>query len=405
LAVRLYIITILFTSSLVFAAPFGSDIKPAKRPAIKVSKHKLSNEKISDAKLEGAYFDHVKAYKKPVRYIEVVEPTKKEVAVKKIKPEEIPEKLVYVPVKGDEVLEDKEEAPSSRPVYQEIEVVEQQKPEPKPEPKPTKIIKSPKTITREYINPVYDNSVPPSQRSNLAATEFERFSDGSDSGRKVIVIDAGHGGVDPGALSKNGDREKNLTLKYALALKETLSSSKYKIVLTRSSDKFVSLADRVKIAKKNEADLFISLHIDSHPNPYARGLSVYTLSERRADYEKAKQIKSGDIEIAGSRIDDDLSDEVKHSIIDMVQDSTSGASNLFAKILIKELGPDVQLQRNTHRSAGFMVLTSSDISSVLVELGYISNKQDLENLQTSDYRNEICGNIAKAVDKYFRQIR
>jgi len=219
----------------------------------------------------------------------------------------------------------------------------------------------------------------------------------------VIVVDAGHGGVDPGAISKSGMQEKKITLPYELSLKRALEESgQYRVFLTRAGDYFVSLGGRVKKAQNANADLLISLHADSHPDSRTRGLSVYTLSERRAQWEAnriAKKARREEV-IKGMDLSNQSSD-VRNALIDLAQSQTKKTSASFAEILVKELGNDAKLLDRAHRFAGFAVLTGVDVPSVLVELGYLSNRQEEKLLRTSRYRVKLVRGIKDAVDKYF----
>jgi len=226
---------------------------------------------------------------------------------------------------------------------------------------------------------------------------------GAPPPRIVVAIDAGHGGVDPGALGVGGVHEKTVTLAYARELKVLLErSGRFKVVLTRDRDQFLRLRDRIAVARRAGAQLFISLHADSHPDSSFRGASVYTLSEEASDSEAAalaaKENKA-DL-IAGI----DLSKEnetVTSILIDLAQRETKNLSAQFAAMLVKELGRQTRLIRNTHRFAGFAVLKSPDVASVLVELGYLSNRADEKQLLSNAYRTKLSQAVVKAVHDYF----
>jgi N-acetylmuramoyl-L-alanine amidase len=221
--------------------------------------------------------------------------------------------------------------------------------------------------------------------------------------RIVVAVDAGHGGVDPGALGVSGIHEKMVTLAYAREIKAQLErSGRFKVVLTRDRDQFLRLRDRIDLARRAGAQLFISLHADSHPDSSFRGASVYTLSEEASDSEAAalatKENKA-DL-IAG--IDLSKENEVVTSIlIDLAQRETKNLSAQFAAMLVKELSRQTKLIRNTHRFAGFAVLKSPDVASVLVELGYLSNRADEKQLLSASYRTKLSQAVVKAVHEYF----
>ena len=220
-----------------------------------------------------------------------------------------------------------------------------------------------------------------------------------------VIIDAGHGGKDPGAISRSGKREKDITLRYTRALAAALKATgRYNVELTRSTDRFIMLRDRVDIARKKGGDIFISLHADSAPRADARGLSIYTLSEEASDAEAAalaeKENKAdflGDVEIAKEY------EEVADILIDLVQRDTKNKSSELADTLIAKLKNSIKLLRNTHRYAGFAVLKAPDIPSVLIELGFLSNKTDEKLLQTKSYQDLVVRGLVKGIDSYFNK--
>ena len=224
--------------------------------------------------------------------------------------------------------------------------------------------------------------------------------------RPLIVLDPGHGGVDPGTHGKSGIYEKHITLSAAREFKAMLEESgRYRVLLTRNRDIFIRLRDRISIARDAGADLFISLHADAIKNRKIRGLSVYTLSERASDKEAAglaeKENKS-DL-IAGI----DLSDktpEVANILIDLAQRESMNQSARFAEGLVKELARKTKLLRNTHRFAGFVVLKAPDVPSVLIELGFLSNRRDERALVQKPYRAKLGRAIVEAVNSYFTRI-
>ena len=207
----------------------------------------------------------------------------------------------------------------------------------------------------------------------------------------------------PGRPSASGTYEKEITLAMALEMKRQLEASgRYRVVLTRDSDVFIRLRDRIEIARAAKADLFISLHADAHGTRDLRGASVYTLSEQASDAEAAalaaKENKS-DV-IAGI----DLSNEnevVTNILIDLAQRETKNLSARFAAVLVDELKRDTLLLRNTHRFAGFAVLKAPDVPSVLIELGYLSSREDEAELRSAKHRTKVASAIMRAVDGFF----
>ena len=221
--------------------------------------------------------------------------------------------------------------------------------------------------------------------------------------KKIIVLDAGHGGKDPGAIGYTGIYEKNITLAMAKELKAILDKEgRYTVYLTRSTDIFIPLRDRVKIARKYKADLFMSIHADSTKNRNAKGLSVYTLSETASDKEAealAERENKADV-IAGLNLYEH-SKEVSDILINLAQRETMNRSSEFAGFMVQEMRNSVKLLDNTHRFAGFAVLKAPDIPSVLLEMGYLSNRTEEGQLKQPAYRKKLGLSVSKAIKKYF----
>jgi N-acetylmuramoyl-L-alanine amidase len=226
--------------------------------------------------------------------------------------------------------------------------------------------------------------------------------------KRVVVLDPGHGGIDPGALSRGrGVREKDITLAMARQLRDELvRRGRYHVVLTRDHDIFIRLRERISMARAAGADVFISLHADSIRNRKVRGASVYTLSERASDREAAdlaaKENKS-DV-IAGVDLTGE-SAEVTNILIDLAQRETMNHSAEFARILVHEMSRNTKFLRKSHRFAGFAVLKAPDVPSVLVEMGYLSNSRDVSQLTSRTYRAGLAAAIADGVDGYFASLR
>lgn len=221
---------------------------------------------------------------------------------------------------------------------------------------------------------------------------------------KIIVIDAGHGGVDPGAIGYSGTYEKNITLSMAKELKEILDKNKnYKVYLTRNRDVFIPLRDRVKISRKHDADLFISIHADSAKNRKAEGLSVYTLSETASDKEAAALAeKENKADIVAGLNFAEHSKEVSDILLNLAQRETNNSSSEFATLLSSQMSKIVKTVSNTHRFAGFAVLKAPDVPSVLLELGYLSNPMEERQLRQKSYRLKLANATVQAIDKYFQ---
>lgn len=224
--------------------------------------------------------------------------------------------------------------------------------------------------------------------------------------KKVIIVDSGHGGADPGTIGKSGIYEKHITLAMARELTKQLNATgRFKAIMTRDRDIFIPLRKRVKIARDSSANLFLSLHADAVKNTRISGPSVYTLSENASDKEAAalaeKENKS-DL-IAGMDLSHE-SQEVANILIDLAQRESMNQSARFATQLVKDLKRRTKLLRNTHRFAGFAVLKAPDIPSVLIEMGFLSNRNDERLLQTAGYRKKFSAGIVAAIESYFSQV-
>ncbi|MCC7260181.1 MAG: N-acetylmuramoyl-L-alanine amidase [Alphaproteobacteria bacterium] len=221
--------------------------------------------------------------------------------------------------------------------------------------------------------------------------------------KPLVVIDSGHGGDDPGARGRTGTWEKYITLRYASALRDALlATGQYRVQLTRDDDRFLKLRHRVSIGRKAGANLFISLHADSSPNPDTRGLSVYTLSDRASDEEAAALAsRENKVDILSDIDLSDKDEDVASILIDLAQRETKNKSSEFAETLVDEFAREINLVRNSHRFAGFAVLKAPDVPSVLVELGFLSNRKDEALLNSTDYRKKVIRGFVRAVDSYF----
>jgi N-acetylmuramoyl-L-alanine amidase len=218
----------------------------------------------------------------------------------------------------------------------------------------------------------------------------------------MIVIDPGHGGIDPGAIGAGGIYEKNITLATAWQLAWLLAASgHFRIVMTRSGDQFTPLPQRVAIARAARADLFLSIHADALPQAAMRGLSVFTLSNEASDREAAELAASENRDaVAGTGLGREPS-LVRNVLFDLARQQTMNASMLFAHDIVGALGHEVGLLDHPIRSAAFVVLTAPDIPSVLVELGCLSNPREEHLLQQSDYRRKLARGLARAITEYF----
>ncbi|GBD50888.1 N-acetylmuramoyl-L-alanine amidase [Methylopila sp. Yamaguchi] len=220
----------------------------------------------------------------------------------------------------------------------------------------------------------------------------------------VVVIDPGHGGVDPGAAGPDGASEKDIVLAFAKQLKAKIEASgRRKAVLTRDDDTFISLPGRVKVARDNAAALMISIHADTLTDPFGvRGATIYTLSSKASDKEAerlADKENKADL-IAGVDLSDEP-EEVAGILFDLTRRETTSFTAQFAKMLARDLKQAAKLNKNPLRSAGFRVLKAPDVPSVLLELGYLSSKEDAKLLMSDAWRDQATDAIATAIDRYF----
>jgi N-acetylmuramoyl-L-alanine amidase len=254
-----------------------------------------------------------------------------------------------------------------------------------------------------FLAGIKDSMVTSDRKLNVQAQPDQPPAAPPGDARPTIAVDAGHGGVDPGTIGIDGIYEKNVTLAMAKELKRELDATgRYHVFLTRKSDVSVGLRERVKRARDAQADLFISLHADSLRDHKMRGATVYTLRENASDKEAAAlAAKENKADIL---IGMDLSSEsqdVTNILIDLAQRETMNFSTRFANLLIPQMRPKVRLTRNSHRYAGFVVLKAPDVPSVLIELGYLSNRQDEHFISSNKGRKIISSAIVRAVDGYF----
>jgi N-acetylmuramoyl-L-alanine amidase len=224
--------------------------------------------------------------------------------------------------------------------------------------------------------------------------------------RRTVVLDPGHGGIDPGAIGLSGVYEKDLVLDAARLVAQQLDATRrYRVVLTRTSDEFVALQDRVARARAADGDLFLSIHADALPDPDMRGASVFTLSEKASDAQAAAlAARENKVDlIAGI----DLSrhaPEVSSILIDLARRQTNNQSIQLARHLVDDLGRDVAMLNHSHRSAGFAVLKAPDIPSALVEMGCLSNRVEERALRTPTYRRKVAAGIARSINDYFESV-
>ncbi len=223
--------------------------------------------------------------------------------------------------------------------------------------------------------------------------------------RPLVVLDPGHGGIDTGTRAPSGELEKDIVLDFAQRLRDRIEKrGKYRVLMTRADDTFIPLGDRVRIARNAGAALFVSIHADSLPHREgdAQGATVYTLSETATDSESARLAEKenrADV-IAGVDLKAEP-DDVAGILIDLAQRETKTFSVQFAHTLVNDLKGATRLHKEPLKSAGFRVLKAPDVPSVLVELGYVSNKEDLQSLLSNGWRDRTADAVAQAIDSYF----
>jgi N-acetylmuramoyl-L-alanine amidase len=274
-------------------------------------------------------------------------------------------------------------------------------------------IKSNKDISNDIaINKTKnkDYKIVNDQSTSIKTTEFNNNEQQKKINKiPVIVIDAGHGGKDPGTIGNYlRSKEKNITLSFSRELYKQLKSTKnYKVYLTRNSDIFINLRRRVELARKKNADLFISLHVNAIGDDDITGFSIYTLSEQSSDKqaellahkENQADIING-VNFAGASVD------IMKTLIDLSQRNSKNDSAIFANKVIKNVKEsNIEILQNTHRFAGFAVLTAPDMASVLVELGYLSNNEEEKLLNSISYKRKVCESLVKAIEEYFSKIK
>lgn len=243
----------------------------------------------------------------------------------------------------------------------------------------------------------------PTQNTGAKPSEPPVKADGDV--RPLIVVDPGHGGIDNGTKGSGGELEKDIVLAFSQVLREKLESGgKYRVTMTRTDDSFIPLSERVRFARARGAALFISIHADALPRRegLAEGATVYTLSETASDAEAARLAETenkADV-IAGVDLTAEPND-VANILVDLTQRETKTFSMQFARTVVDELKSAARMHRHPLKSAGFKVLTAPDVPSVLIELGYMSTKDDLKQLNSPVWRARTAQAVVKAVETFF----
>lgn len=264
----------------------------------------------------------------------------------------------------------------------------------------------------EIMPPSNFRAEPPKRRYEVTSTigrsalskNLPTISGPSDAKLPLVVIDAGHGGHDPGAISpQTGKREKDITLAIAKSIRtELLKTGRVRVALTRDTDRYLILQDRYGVARKMNADLFISVHADSAENADANGATVYTLSETASDREAqrlaARENKAdiiNGINLGGADAN------VSSILIDLTQRETMNVSATFAKLLLREARPNMKIRTESHKFASFVVLKAPDTPSILFETGYVSNEGDVAFLSSANGQQKIGRSVASAIQVHF----
>jgi len=281
----------------------------------------------------------------------------------------------------------------------------------------------PATIVATRIDPVKDGSrliieLAPTDPASFAAAATLAAARAPDaapvlssappspgpSGKAVIVIDPGHGGVDIGALGKHGEQEKAIVFEFARVLQEKIEAEGlFHAVLTREEDIFLPLAERVRRARENNAALFLSIHADTLAAPNVEGATVYTLSARASDAEAARIAEKENLADQAAGLEGKAeAEEVDDILFELTRRETHAYSREFSKTLISKWKDAGSLNKNPSRSAGFVVLKAHDVPSILLELGYLSSEKDLTRLTSPQWREQAAMKLAEAIRVFFQ---
>ena len=223
-------------------------------------------------------------------------------------------------------------------------------------------------------------------------------------GRFTIVIDPGHGGIDGGAVGRNGAQEKDIVFSFAKVVRDKLKAAgPFDVLMTREEDKFMSLRDRLEFSRRAKADLFLSIHADSLRQRFVRGSTIYTLSKKASDRlsEKLAETENSADLVAGLAVEEEV-EAVADILVDLTTSETKRFSRRFSSLLVKNLGSEIRLIKNPQRSAAFGVLKAPEVPSVLLELGYLSNVEDERLLQTPKFKAKAGEAIAQSVLDFFQ---
>jgi N-acetylmuramoyl-L-alanine amidase len=247
-------------------------------------------------------------------------------------------------------------------------------------------------------------------RSEITSSTERKSATAPDAGKNeprpfTVMIDPGHGGIDSGAESLSGIKEKDLTLAFGIELRDRLAQEKnIQVLMTRDDDTYLRLSERVRIARQHEADLFISIHADTINQNDIRGATVYTISDKASDaVARAMAERENKSDNLGGAAPDEMP-EVADILLDLTRRETHTFSLSFAEKVITHLQGQVNLINNPHRFAGFQVLRAPDVPSVLIEIGYLSNAEDEKLISNPEWRKKLADRLALAI-KSFETLR
>jgi N-acetylmuramoyl-L-alanine amidase len=285
----------------------------------------------------------------------------------------------------------------------------------------------PVAIDKQFVVPAADGQparlvvdlVPTTRDKFLAAVQSYRDSHaapdtgaassaaaGGDISKPLVMIDPGHGGIDSGTRGNGGVQEKDVVLAFAKVFGDKLNATgRYRVAFTRTDDTYVSLGDRVKLARDQHAALLLSIHVNSFPTGAVRGAIVYTVSDAASDKMAAALAASENQSdaLAGIDVKAEDSDQVKDILLDLTQRETRNFGVAFAQALVRHLGKTTLMFKVPHQEASFKVLEAPDVPSALIELGYISNPDDAKHLVSPDWQASVADSMVEAVDGYFQK--
>ena len=246
---------------------------------------------------------------------------------------------------------------------------------------------------------------PSSEPSTEPSSEPVAATPLAPGSRPLVVIDPGHGGIDNGASAPSGIHEKDITLAFALQLRDLLvASGQFDVALTRDDDSYLTLNERVNLARQNRADLFLSLHADTFQAADIRGASIYTRDEQATDIlDKVLADGENRSDVVAGYVQPDVKPAVVNILLDLMRRQVRQQAYVAATDIVKAMEPKVALRRFPVRQADFFVLQAPDVPSMLIELGFMSNAADIANLESNDWRDKVVEAIANGVEAYFKQ--